>query len=274
MHTEYKHIAKALQFIREHTKEQPSLEAVAKHVGMSPFHLQRLFTAWAGISPKKFLQYISIEHAKEVLREKGGTTTGASYKAGLSGTGRLHDLFIRIEGMTPGEYKNGGVGITIEYGFGTSAFGNYLVASTEKGICNILFFDAKKIEAVKELQSHWPQARIIKNNSRAHAGVHNFFAGKKRKRIVLHLKGTPFQIKAWEALLKIPEGQLTSYASLASTLGSGAFRAVGSAIGANPVAYLIPCHRVIKSVGNIGEYRWGATRKAAMTIHEAHKTRK
>jgi AraC family transcriptional regulator of adaptative response/methylated-DNA-[protein]-cysteine methyltransferase len=274
MHTQYVHIAKALRFIGEHKKEQPSLEAIATHLGMSPFHFQRLFTSWTGISPKKFLQYISIEHAKAVLKAHNQSMSGATYTTGLSGTGRLHDLFIRIEGMTPGEYKNGGAGLSIAYSFGTSMFGRYLVAATDKGICNVLFFDGDTHEVIAELQSYWPNAKVSKKNVPLHEAVHTFLKGRNKKKIVLHVKGTPFQVKIWEALLKIPEGTLVSYGTLASSLGSGAFRAVGSAIGANPVAYLIPCHRVIKSVGKIGEYRWGATRKAAMAIHEANKTSK
>jgi AraC family transcriptional regulator of adaptative response/methylated-DNA-[protein]-cysteine methyltransferase len=274
----YRTIAKAINYITEHQREQPDLEKIARAAGVSPFHLQRLFAAWAGVSPKKFLQYISLERAKEVLESSAGSVTKASYRTGLSGTGRLHDLFVTIEGMTPGEYKNGGAGLIIFYSFHEGIFGSYLVAATQKGICRIIFYDGKKAEACQDLQASWPRARLVKKVVPLHESVVNFFNRPKRvssARVQLHLKGTPFQLKIWEALLRIPEGKLVSYSAIARVVGKpSAQRAVGTAVGDNPVAYLIPCHRVIKNNGEIGKYHWGAPRKASMIAFEAAGGRK
>ncbi len=273
MHDYYR-IAQALTYIKDHLQEQPDLNTVAGNIHLSPYHFQRLFTDWAGVSPKKFLQYLSVEHAKEILRQENASVYDAAYETGLSGTGRLHDLFVSIEGMTPGEYKNGGKNLSIQYSLHESQFGNYLLASTATGICNLLFFE-KSAQAVEdELKSLWPNARIFEGENENHALVQQFFnhdIGETAK-IKLHLKGSPFQLKVWEALLRIPEGHLTSYSRIAKTIDQpAAQRAVGSAIGNNPVGFIIPCHRVIKSVGNIGEYRWGTPRKMAMIGWEAAK---
>lgn len=266
MHDYYR-IAEALQFIARNRESQPSLEIVAEQVHLSPYHFQRLFSDWAGVSPKKFLQYISLQHAKSVLREQAGSVYDAAFEAGLSGTGRLHDLFVNIEGMTPGQYKNGGENLTIQYSLNECQFGNYLVASTQSGICNVLFFEKSAQSAIHELRDLWPNARLIEATGPYDQAVKDFFnkslSGDQPLR--LHLKGTDFQIKVWEALLKIPESQLVTYGDIANLIKkSSAHRAVGTAIGHNPIAYIIPCHRVIKSVGKIGEYRWGANRKTAM----------
>lgn len=266
---DYDKIAKALQYIRDHAQEQPDLETVAEVVHLSPFHFQRLFTDWAGVSPKKFLQYLSLEHAKQILKQHASIAEAAE-GTGLSGSGRLHDLFVKIEGMTPGEYKNGGRFLTIEYSIQESVFGKYLVASTSKGICNLFFFDESFEEVLDELKSLWPEATFQQKVNSYHEQLKEFFSHKKPEQIKLHLKGTAFQLKVWEALLRIPEGKLLSYSDIADTIQQPtAQRAVGTAIGSNPVGFIIPCHRVIKSMGGIGEYRWGSSRKMAMIGWEA-----
>jgi AraC family transcriptional regulator of adaptative response/methylated-DNA-[protein]-cysteine methyltransferase len=273
MHDYYR-IAEALEYIKENMHEQPGLDAIAKKIHLSPFHFQRLFTDWAGISPKKFLQYISVEHAKKVLKQDGTSVYDAAYDSGLSGTGRLHDLFVNIEGMTPGEYKNGGKNLSIQYSFHECRFGNYIIASTSVGVCNLFFFEKSALSAEKELRSLWPNARLFEGENHHHELVEKFFSADfaNTEKIKLHLKGTPFQIKVWETLLRIPEGHLSSYSTVANEIERpAAQRAVGSAIGNNPVGFIIPCHRVIKSVGGIGEYRWGAARKMAMIGWEAAK---
>lgn len=267
----YNRIAEAITYIKQNFKSQPSLEEVAEKINISPFHFQRLFTEWAGVSPKKFLQYISVEHAKSILKGKQATLFDAAEETGLSGTGRLHDLFINIEGMTPGEYKNGGENLYINYSYAESPFGNILVASTQKGICYMAFADEEK-ESFTALQKTFPNANykqvvdLIQQNA-LYIFTHDW---KKLGNIKLHLKGTDFQLKVWEALLKIPMGQLSTYGTIAEQIkNSNASRAVGTAIGSNPVAFLIPCHRVIQSTGTIGGYMWGPTRKTAIIGWEA-----
>ncbi len=272
-HINYTRIAEAIDYIRTNFREQPALDEIAEKVHLSPFHFQRLFTDWAGVSPKKFLQYISVEYAKEILRDKQATLFDAAYEAGLSGTGRLHDLFIQIEGMTPGEYKNGGADLAINYSYASSPFGNILVASTTKGICYMSFSEDDE-KALSDLHSHFPNAAFkqlldpLQQNA-LYIFTHDW---TKLSQIKLHLKGTPFQLKVWETLLKIPLGQLTSYGSIAGKITRpNASRAVGTAIGNNPVAFLIPCHRVIQSGGATGGYMWGPTRKSAIIGWEAAK---
>ncbi len=263
----YTLVARALVFIEAHAKNQPSLEAVAQHVGLSPFHLQRIFSEWVGVSPKKFLQYISLERAKAILEQPHRSVYDAANKVGLSGTSRLHDLFVTIEGMTPGQFKNGGKNLQIFYSWQSSQFGNYLVAATSIGICSLFFYEGAADEAVRILLALWPQATLVLQEVAVHAAVKKFFqqgvaSGEKIK---LHLHGTDFQLKVWEALLRIPSGHLAAYGNIADTIGKPrADRAVGTAIGSNPVAFLIPCHRVIKSTGVIGNYRWGSERKRAI----------
>ncbi|TGM53598.1 bifunctional transcriptional activator/DNA repair enzyme AdaA [Leptospira adleri] len=271
----YKKIATAIQFIQKNSTSQPELEEIARSVNLSPFHFQRIFTEWAGVSPKQFLQYLTLQNAKSILSKPQSTLFDAAYETGLSGTSRLHDLFVKIEGMTPGEYKNGGEKLTIRYSFQKGIFGEYLVASTEKGICNLFFYDVPKEEVLSELQDQWDQAQLVQKTDENQERVVRFFdnALHRGDKIKLHLKGTDFQIKVWEALLKIPEGQLSSYSKIAASIEQeSASRAVGSAIGKNPIGYLIPCHRVIKNTGGIGEYRWGSQRKMAMIGWEASKT--
>lgn len=268
--TNYNRIEQAITYIQEHFKEQPSLEEVAEKVHLSSFHFQRLFTEWAGVSPKKFLQYISLDHAKEMLTGQA-PLFDVALETGLSGTSRLHDLFVNIEGMTPGEYKNGGENLTINYSFAETPFGNIIVASTSKGICHISFANNTE-EGLQALKQSFPNAiyrqmlDAIQQNALYIFG-HDW---SKLDKIKLHLKGTPFQIKVWEALLKIPEGKLTTYGQIAKQLEQPtASRAVGSAVGDNPVAFLIPCHRVIQSSGKFGQYHWGSCRKTAMIGWEA-----
>jgi AraC family transcriptional regulator of adaptative response/methylated-DNA-[protein]-cysteine methyltransferase len=272
---DYERIADAIEYITKNVKEQPSLDEVAEMVHVSPFHFQRMFTEWAGVSPKKFLQFLTVDYAKKILTGPTSKTLfDAADDIGLSGTGRLHDLFVNIEGMTPGEYKNGGENLTIKYSIRESQFGNYLVASTGKGISNLYFFDGDKNTVIGELKSGWPNAKIIESSDGDQEKVARFFSNDfcDAEKIKLHLRGTEFQLKVWEALLKIPQGGLTTYGKLAGILQQpNASRAVGTAIGSNQVGFIIPCHRVIKSVGGIGEFRWGSKRKKAMIGWEASK---
>jgi AraC family transcriptional regulator of adaptative response/methylated-DNA-[protein]-cysteine methyltransferase len=272
----YDRIAAAIDYIRDHFQSQPSLEEVAEKIHLSPYHFQRLFTDWAGVSPKKFLQYVSVEHAKEVLQDQRATVYDAAFDTGLSGTGRLHDLFVSIEGMTPGEFRNGGADLEINYSFAESPFGALLVASTAKGICYMAFVDqatpSGEPAAFADLRSRFPQARLRQMTDLTQQNALYIFTQdwSRLQEIKLHLKGTDFQLKVWETLLKIPMGGLTTYKDIAGQLGNPqASRAVGSAVGDNPVAFLIPCHRVIQSTGIIGQYHWGATRKTAMIGWEA-----
>lgn len=270
----YERIAKAIAYIQANFKSQPHLDEVAEVVHLSPFHFQRLFSEWAGTTPKKFLQYISIEHAKGLLQQKQATLFDAAQDTGLSGTGRLHDLFITIEGMTPAEYKNGGKNLVIKYNFADSPFGKVIVASTEKGICYIAF-EPHEGNAVKGLIAKFPNAQLQLQSDNFQQNALDIFNHdwSKLSQIKLHLKGTNFQLKVWEALLKIPMGRLSTYGSIAAQIGTPtASRAVGTAIGSNPVAFLIPCHRVIQSSGAIGGYMWGPTRKTAIIGWESAQT--
>jgi AraC family transcriptional regulator of adaptative response/methylated-DNA-[protein]-cysteine methyltransferase len=270
----YNRIASAIDYIRQNFKEQPNLDSVAEKVNLSPFHFQRLFTEWAGTTPKKFLQYISIEYAKGLLKENQSTLFDAAYETGLSGTSRLHDLFINIEGMTPAEYKNGGKNLAINFSFAESPFGNLIVASTNKGICYMAFEDNEQ-KAIADLTHMFPNANFSRKLDIMQQNALFIFQHDQSKlnQIKLHLKGTDFQLKVWESLLKIPMGQLSTYGSIAKQIDQpNASRAVGSAIGSNPVAFLIPCHRVIQSTGNFGGYMWGETRKTAIIGWEGAKT--
>lgn len=270
----YNRIAEAIEYIHANFKDQPNLDQVAEKVAMSPFHFQRLFTEWAGVSPKKFLQYITVANAKKMLKESGATLFDTAIETGLSGTGRLHDLFINIEGMTPGEYKNGGENLSINYSFAESPFGNMLVASTPKGICHLAFADDEDA-ALKILKAKFPNAayRQVVDMIQQNAMFIFTHDWSKLNQIKLHLKGTPFQLKVWEALLKVPMGRLTTYGTIAKQIAvPNASRAVGTAIGDNPVAFLIPCHRIIQSTGLFGGYHWGSLRKTAIIGWEAAQT--
>lgn len=270
----YKRIAEAIEYIKSNFKQQPNLDEVAEQVHLSPFHFQRLFSEWAGTTPKKFLQYISIEHAKKLLTNKQATLFDTAFETGLSGTSRLHELFVNIEGMTPAEYKNGGKNLSIYYSFAESPFGSLIVASTLKGVC-YMAFEEDELKALNDLQSKFPNAVFQRKLDLMQQNALFIFQNdwSKLPEIKLHLKGTDFQLKVWEALLKIPMGQLSTYGSIAGEIGNAnASRAVGTAIGSNPVAFLIPCHRVIQSSGNLGGYMWGNVRKTAIIGWEGAKT--
>jgi AraC family transcriptional regulator, regulatory protein of adaptative response / methylated-DNA-[protein]-cysteine methyltransferase len=272
---DYDRIAKAILYLRDHFREQPALEEIARQVHVSPFHFQRLFKRWAGVSPKKFLQYISVQYAKDLLKNNA-SVLDASYESGLSGTGRLHDLFVSLEGMTPGEYKNGGEQLTIQYSFAESPFGDVIVASTGKGICHLSFVDSEK-RGLDVLRRMFPGALFRQKLDLLQQNALRIFTDdwKNLDTVRLHLKGTAFQLKVWETLLRIPMGSLATYGSVGRAIDHpGASRAVGSAIGDNPVAFLIPCHRVIRSSGVVGEYHWGTVRKSAMIGWEAARSDK
>lgn len=269
----YERIEKAIHFIRKSFKTQPSLDDIAEAVHVSPFHFQRMFTDWAGVSPKKFMQYISLDHAKTLLKGRM-TLMDTAYETGLSGTSRLHDLFTKIEGMTPGEYKNGGTDLTINYCFAESPFGKLIVASTHKGVCH-MFFEDNEDKALNDLKARFPAASFHQITDKFQQDALFIFQKdwKQLDQIKLHLAGTPFQLKVWESLLKIPMGRLSTYGDIAQSIDKPkAARAVGSAIGSNPVAFLIPCHRVIQNSGKIGGYMWGPDKKTAIIGWEAAKT--
>ncbi len=269
----YNSVANAIAYIQSHFKEQPSLDEVAAAVNLSPHHFQRVFTEWAGVSPKKFMQYTTLEYAKSMLKEQQLNMLEASYEAGLSSTSRLHDLFVSIEGMTPGDYKNGGAALRIDYNFADSPFGQLLIASTDKGICHLSFAE-DATHALNALKKNFPKATYSHHDVETHHDALAIFKKdwSQLNAIKLHLKGTPFQIKVWHCLLKIPEGNLTTYGKMAHTIDQPkASRALGSAVGKNPVAYLIPCHRVIQATGGIGGYMWGPVRKSAMIAWEASR---
>ncbi len=268
---DYQRIEQAIRFIRENFQDQPDLDEIARQIHLSPFHFQRLFKEWAGVSPKKFLQFTSIEYAKQLLQQQKTLAT-VSFETGLSGTSRLHDLFIQIEGMTPGEYQQGGKNLHIYYSHAETLFGNILIASTEKGICHISF--VQETSDLSALINRFPAAVLEQKTDLHQQEALKMFRDDwtDLDKIKLHLKGTPFQIKVWNALLQIPMGSLKSYLEVANEIGDPkASRAVGTAIGNNPIAYIIPCHRVITSSGNLGGYHWGIDRKSAIIGWEAAK---
>ena len=270
--TDYNRIETALLFIRENFQQQPELNDVARHVHLSPFHFQKMFKEWAGVTPKKFLQYISLEHAKNLLKQQR-TLEDVSFETGLSGTSRLHDLFISIEGMTPGEFKNDGENLQINHSYAETPFGDILIASTLKGVCHISFVNNRKNE-FEILQSRFRKASFFQKTDLLQQNALQIFKEdwSNLDKIKLHLKATPFQIKVWETLLKIPFASVTSYSAIANGIYlPNASRAVGTAVGANPVAFLIPCHRVIRSTGILGDYHWGINRKTAIIGWEAAK---
>ncbi len=269
---DYERIEKAIHFIRENFQSQPSLDEIAAAIHVSPFHFQRMFSQWAGVSPKKFMQYISLGYAKALLK-KPMTLADVAYETGLSGINRLHDLFVTIEGMTPGEFKQGGANLTINYCFAESPFGRLIIASTPKGVCH-MFFEEDESKAFNDLQKRFPNATYHQLTDTFQQDALFIFQKdwQQLDRIKLHLAGTPFQLKVWESLLKIPKGRLATYSDIARSIEKpSASRAVGTAIGSNPVAFLIPCHRVIQSSGGIGGYMWGNNKKAAIIGWEAAK---
>ncbi len=265
---DYQKIAKAILFIKDSALDQPSLDEAAQQVGLSPYHFQRLFRRFAGVSPKRFLQHLTSEHAKELLKESTSVLE-TSFATGLSSPGRLHDLLINVEAVTPGEYKTGGRGLQIDYGIHQTPFGKCLIAITERGICRLEFIDFDVVETSRQnLHDAWPNA-VIRENREATGDVVTTIFNPQDSSIntplPLLLKGTNFQLKVWRALLMIPAGCVTSYGFLAEKIGQPkAGRAVGSALGNNPIGYLIPCHRVLRGDGEIGGYRWGTDRKLAI----------
>lgn len=262
----YARIAQAMAFVQAHHREQPSLDQIAAHVHLSPFHFQRLFADWVGTTPKKFLQYVTLAHAKALLQEPGASLLDVACEAGLSGTGRLHDLFVQIEAMSPGEYQRGGEGLVLRHSTAPTPFGPALLCSSARGLVAMVYGEVES-EALASVQARFPKARLLPGHDAHQTAALRIFdrdwSGAQNLR--LHLKGTAFQLKVWEALLKIPAGRLTSYSHIARHIGHDkAVRAVGTAVGDNPVAYLIPCHRVITQSGLLGGYRWGLPRKLAM----------
>jgi AraC family transcriptional regulator, regulatory protein of adaptative response / methylated-DNA-[protein]-cysteine methyltransferase len=268
----YESIAKAIQYIQDNVNKQPSLDEVAAHVHISPFHFQRMFSEWAGVSPKKFLRFITLSYAKSLLKQPQATLFDTTETLGLSSTSRLHDLFVTIEGMTPAEYKNGGAELIITYSFVETIFGKAIVANTAKGVCYLAFIDDNQ-HAFNRLQKQFYDAKLIEKLHETHTTIaNNINNAYNSEPITLHIKGTDFQLKVWEALLRIPFGKLETYGNIAANISNTkASRAVGTAIGDNPIAYIIPCHRVIQSSGALGGYMWGTTRKTAIIGWEASK---
>lgn len=263
----HQRIAAAIGFILDHYQDQPRLADIAKHVGLSSWHFNRLFRSWAGVTPKQLVQFLSLRAAKKSL-DQHASILSASLNAGLSGPGRLHDLFVTIEAMTPGEYKNGGAGLVLDYGFSASPFGDVLLAGTRRGLSHLSFVDRGSDEAIAELSKAWPNATLERNEQGMSALAGQIFSGRE-KALQLRLKGTNFQLQVWQALLKIPSGNQTSYSELAKNIGRpNSHRAVANAVGRNPVAWLIPCHRVLRASGALGGYRWGVDRKAEILTWE------
>ncbi len=266
----YTTIAHAISYIRQQAFRQPSLAEIAEAVGLSEYHLQRTFRAWAGVSPKRFLQFLTKEYALSRLRESGDLLN-LSLDIGLSGPGRLHDLMVTCEAMTPGEIRRGGAGMSVEFAQVTSPFGPALIAWSNRGICHLSFHETAELPVLALLAESWPHARFVPNPSEALRLMDRIFPPQPaNQRIHLLLKGSNFQIKVWEALLGIGSSQIASYGTLARLAGQPkAQRSVGTALAANRLAYLIPCHRVIRGTGETGTYHWGSTRKLAILAWEA-----
>ena len=273
---DYDRVEQAILFLEENYRSQPSLEEMAGRVHLSKYHFQRMFSRWAGISPKRFMQVLTLNHARTLLADSQNVLDTA-LEAGLSGPGRLHDLFVTVEAATPGEIKRGGEGMSIRYGWHASPFGECLLALTERGLCGLAFTHASgRAVALEELRARWPLARLIEDAPATAPTAGRIFARGREHAgtplplpLPLYVQGTNFQVNVWRALLKIPPGALVSYQDVARMIGRpNALRAVGSAVGGNPVAYLIPCHRVIRKAGGFGNYRWGAVRKKAMLAWE------
>ncbi len=267
---DYVLIEQAIDYLEHNAQRQPELGEIAAAVGLSEYHFQRVFTRWAGISPKRFLQFVTKENAKELL-DGSENLLDTTYQVGLSSLGRLHDLFVTTEAVTPGQYKSRGSGLTIRYGLHPTPFGECLVGLTERGICHLGFVQDSEGDAIDNLVSEWQSARMVEDYNATAPLVEPIFDISRRNDhpLHVHLQGTNFQIKVWEALLRIPSGHVATYGQIASEIGEPtATRAVGTAVGHNPIAVLIPCHRVIRKLGEFGNYRYGATRKKALLAHE------
>lgn len=268
---DYARVEKVIRIVGQKFIDQPSLDELARLAGLSPFHFHRIFSRWAGVTPKDFIRHLTVEHAKELLM-RSRDVLSASIESGLSGPGRLHDLLVTVEAMTPGEFKSKGRGIEIGYGVEKTPFGECLIGMTPRGICHLSFEDSR--DALEALRARWSEARVIKDRAGAHEVVDRIFGGSRKKKLPLLLAGSPFQIQVWRALLRIPSGAVASYGSVARAIGvERASRAVGTAVGRNEIAYLIPCHRVIRETGVIGDYRWGTERKKAMLAWEGSRSR-
>jgi len=270
---DYQRVEQLIRYIDDHRAEQPDLDTLAEQVGLSAFHLHRMFSKWAGITPKAFLKCLNLSHARSLL-DAGGSVLDTALDTGLSGPGRLHDLCVSLEAASPGEVKSGGAGWAITAGFADTPFGTCLIGQNTRGICHLSFVSSKKkSEGVAAILSDWPKAEIQWNDTQMAELASNIFAGPSDRADPGSLKalvrGTEFQVRVWRALLEIPSGTLTSYSRIAQSMGSpGATRAIASAIAKNSVAFLIPCHRVIRETGVIGEYRWGRSRKKAIVAWE------
>lgn len=271
---DYERVAHIIRYLDEAHTDQPELASLAKRLGLSPFHFHRLFSRWAGITPKDFVQCLTLAHAKELLRQ-GESILGAALDAGLSGPGRLHDLCVSLEAASPGELKSGGKDWTITVGIAESPFGTCFLGESPRGICRIAFVESGKDgAALAALQEDWPQARLRRDDSAAARLAASVFqrcvCSESRPTLRAFVRGTPFQVRVWRALLEVQRGAVVTYGRLASMVGQPtAARAVGTAVGNNPLAYLIPCHRVILQTGVIGNYRWGRVRKRAMLAWES-----
>ncbi len=269
---DYTRVERAIRYLDAQGDAQPSLADVARHVGLSESHCQKLFTRWAGISPKRFLQHRTAQVVKRLLREDR-TVLDSSYEAGLSGSSRLHDLLVNAEAMTPGEYQRGGEGVEVRYGFHPTPFGECLVAVTARGICHLAFVHpVSRREALDRVKHDWPRATLVADQAGTRRAAAQAFprpGSRATAPIALHVKGTNFQLKVWNALLQIPDGGVTTYGDIAAAIGDAkASRAVGGAVGSNPISWLIPCHRVIRSTGELGGYAWGPERKRVMLALE------
>ncbi|MBL0343685.1 methylated-DNA--[protein]-cysteine S-methyltransferase [Candidatus Villigracilis affinis] len=265
----YQLIEQAIQYIETNVHRQPELDEIASAIGLSEYHFQRLFTRWAGISPKRFMQFLTKEHAKDLLA-RSENLLETTHQVGLSSLGRLHDLFVNTEAVTPGEYKSHGAGLTIHYGLHLTPFGKCLIAATERGVCHLSFVETSEGNAIDTLVADWNQAKMIEDYRTTAPLIDRIFSTPTPDTpLKLHLRGTNFQIKVWEALLNIPTGSLTTYEQIAAQIGNpNALRAVGTAVGHNPIAVLIPCHRVIRKSGEFGNYRYGPARKKALLAKE------
>lgn len=273
MSDDYSRIEKAIHYLDERFPAQPDLAEIAKSVNLSPFHFQRLFRRWAGISPKRFLQFLMLDYAKQAL-DQSGNVLDATYAAGLSSPSRLHDLFVSVEAVTPGEFKKRGAGLRISYGFHPSPFGECLLAVTDRGICAMYFVTSNRDAVLNEVRRRWPGASFVEDAKATGRLLSQIFPQDRRTgRLPIDLRGTNFQVKVWQALLEIPPGAVVPYRELAARVGNPrASRAVGGAVGQNPIAFIIPCHRVIRKVGAIGGYHGGVNRKRAMLAWEAART--
>ena len=270
---DYARVERAILYLEQNYRNQPTLEEVAAGVHLSKYHFQRMFSRWAGISPKRFMQFLTLNHAKALLADSH-SVLDAALDTGMSGPGRLHDLFVVVDSVTPGEFKRKGEGVTIRYGWHPSPFGPCLLAFTDKGLCGLSFAAAQGREGtLQELRNRWPRASLVEDPRATRATAGRIFSpgnGSAGAPLPLHMHGTNFQVNVWRALLSIPAGAAASYQDVARAIGRpGAARAVGRAVAENPIAFAIPCHRVIRRVGGFGEYRWGAARKKAMLAWEA-----